>query len=108
MRQWIILILAFFSTLSQVFAATEEDVDKLTTYAVIVGRAIACGIDTENEMREIGAWMDKRFPPGSNDQSTYLIVFTHAVKLSAEMQRDGKSPDSCSKVRRLYSQMPWP
>lgn len=89
-------------------SATDGDIDKLTTYAVIMGRAIGCGIDTENEMRRVGSWMDRRFPPGSSDQKIYLPIFIAGVKKHAQNQANGNSPDSCSAVRREYSKMPWP
>jgi hypothetical protein len=31
---------------SAAYAANREDIDRLTTYAVILGRATGCGIDT--------------------------------------------------------------
>ena len=90
-----------------VHAASRADVDRLTSYAVILGRAIGCGIDTQKASLQIGKWMDKRFPPGSKDQQTYLPVFIEGVKYHAEQQRAGRSPDSCSQVQRSISKMKW-
>ena len=44
--------------------ASESDIDKLTTYAVMLGRGTACGADVESASRKVGRWMDQRFPPG--------------------------------------------
>jgi len=88
-------------------AASRADIDRLTSYAVILGRAIACGIDTQEASVQIGKWMDKRFPPGSKDQQTYLPIFIDGVKYHAEQQRAGRSPDSCSQVRHSFSKMKW-
>lgn len=88
--------------------ATDDDIDQMTTYAVIIGRATGCGINTENESRRVGAWMDRRFPPGSSDQKIYLPIFMAGVQQHAQNQSNGNSPDSCSAVRQVYSTMPWP
>jgi hypothetical protein len=88
-------------------AATSADVDRLTTYAVILGRATGCGIDTERAAAQVGAWMDKRFPPGSKDQRIYLPIFVEGWKMHAERQRSGRSPDTCSQVQREFDSMKW-
>jgi len=90
------------------FAASKADIDKLTSYAVVLGRAIGCRIDTDYEMERVGAWIDKKFPPGSSDQKTYLPIFIDGVKHHAKQQRNGNSPDSCSQVRRTFNKMQWP
>lgn len=91
-----------------VHAGTEADVDRMTTYAVILGRAIGCGIGVDAEMRRVGSWMDRVFPPGSVDQQTFLPIFVAGLQYHAEAQANGNSPDSCNMVRREYSQMLWP
>jgi hypothetical protein len=87
-------------------AADPRDVDALTTYAVLLGRAVACGVDTDDASRRVGRWMDKRFTP--EDQKTYLPVFAIGTRYHAQMQKDGKSPDSCAKVRSEFAKIPWP
>jgi hypothetical protein len=89
-------------------AASDSDIDKLTTYAVILGRAIGCGINTDYEMRRVGAWMDKKFPPGSSDQKTYLPIFLQGIQYHAKQQSSGNSPDSCPQVRKSFKRMQWP
>lgn len=88
-------------------SADPADVDRLTTYATLLGRAIGCGLETQEASREIGRWMDKRFPPGSSDQKTYLPIFMTGVQYHAEQQRGGHSPDSCSEVARVFGSMQW-
>ncbi len=90
------------------FAASDSDIDKLTTYAVILGRAVACGAVIEPAMKRVGRWMDSIFPPGSRDQQTYLPIFSEGVLYHAQQQKDGKSPDSCSAVLRTFESFPWP
>lgn len=89
-------------------AASEADIDRLTTYAVIIGRAIACGVDTNDAMRRVGAWMDRKFPPGSSDQKTYLPIFMNGVEYHAAQQANGKSPDTCAQVKSTFRKMQWP
>lgn len=107
----IIMLFIFVSTVffpSLTLAASKADIDRLTTYTVILGRAIACGVDTDDAMRKVGAWMDKKFPPGSSDQKIYLLIFMEGVKHHAEQQANGKSPDTCSQVRSTFRKMQWP
>jgi hypothetical protein len=88
-------------------AASEADIDKLTTYAVILGRATACGINTQQAAAEVGKWIDKRFPPGTKDQRIYLPIFIEGWKYHADQQRAGRSPDNCSQVKQTFNSMRW-
>lgn len=88
-------------------AASEEDIDKMTTYAVILGRSIACGIDTDFAMRRVGAWVDRTFPLGSSDQKSYLPVFVIGLEYHAKQQSSGKSPDTCTQIKRTFNGMQW-
>ena len=89
-------------------AASDADIDRLTTYAVLIGRAIACGEDTSYASKRVGAWMDEKFPPGSEDQQVYLPIFVAGVRYHAGQQRDGNSPDSCSTVSHQFGLIDWP
>ena len=96
-----------FSCAGPAHAASGDDIDKLSTYAVLLGRGIACGADgTEEASRKIGAWMDRRFT--KKEMATYIQVFAVGVEHNAKMQQAGKSPDSCSTVQRNFSSIPWP
>jgi hypothetical protein len=79
-------------------AASQRDIDKLTTYAVVLGRAAACGGDIQGPTRRVGIWMDRVFPPGSSDQKVYLPVFMEGMQYNAQQQASGSSPNSCSTV----------
>lgn len=106
------IIVCFIFLLSlvgnQSFAASSDDIDKLTTYATILGRAAACGIDTSDAVARVGAWMDMRFPPGSDDQKIYLPIFIEGARHHAIQQSNGNSPDSCSTVQYQFNKVPWP
>ncbi len=89
-------------------AASQADIDKLTTYAVVLGRAVACGANVDDASRRVGRWMDRTFPPGFKDQQIYLPIFMEGMHYHAQQQKDGKSPDSCSAVLRSFNSFPWP
>lgn len=109
-----IAILSFSIFMGSLFAsvrtmaASEANIDRLTTYAVIIGRAVACGVDTGDAMQRVGAWMDNKFPPGSSDQKTYLPIFMNGVMYHADQQANGKSPDTCSQVTNAFRKTQWP
>lgn len=99
-------ILSFLSQSS--LAASDADIDRLTTYAVILGRAVGCGISTSYEASRVGDWMDRKFPPGSADQKIYLPIFMNGVRENAEKQSRGLSPDDCGSVEEQFNMVRWP
>ncbi len=104
---WAFMLFTIITTPILSSAASNSDINKMTTYSVILGRAIACGINTETEMRSVGKWMDRTFPPGSTDQKTYLPIFMEGMKYHAQQQSNGQSPDKCSEVKKTYTKMVW-
>lgn len=83
-------------------------VDRLTTYAVLLGRGVGCGIDTGPQMARVGSWLDRVAPPGSSDQQIFLPMFMAGVEQNARAQSQGRSPDNCNTVARAIRQHPWP
>lgn len=83
-------------------------IDRLTTYAVLLGRGVGCGIETGPQMARVGRWLDRVAPPGSSDQRIYLPMFMAGVQQNASNQAQGRSPDNCNTVARAISQHPWP
>ena len=82
----------------------QEAVDRMTTYAVVIGRAVACNApNTQDALARVGAWMDAQ---GLKKQ--YLVIFANGVKYAAEQQRDGNTPDPCSKVKTAFASFAWP
>ncbi|MGY6274994.1 hypothetical protein [Methylomonas sp. MgM2] len=108
MKHLVKAVIAFILFNSLAIAASSSDTDKLTSYAVILGRAAACGIDTTDASSRVGGWMDRVFPPGSQDQIIFLPIFMEGMRYHAQQQASGNSPDSCSAVRRAFDGMPWP
>jgi len=81
-----------------------EAVDRMTTYAVVIGRAVACNApNTQDAFSRVGKWMDAQ---GLTKQ--YLVTFANGVKYAAEQQRDGNTPDPCSKVKTVFASFTWP
>lgn len=89
-------------------AADPANVDKLTTYATMLGRGMGCGIDVKDGSTKVLHWMDQAFPPGSEDQKTYLPVLFMGTKFAMEQQLAGKGPDTCKAVREALNGFPWP
>jgi hypothetical protein len=82
--------------------------DSISTYAVCIGRAAGCGIDTGPAMKRIGQWLDTSYTGTPQGKSMQMIIFAEGVKLNAENQSQGKSPDTCEQVKSAYNSMIWP
>ena len=87
---------------------TRGRIDQMTTYAVMLGRAVGCGHNTQTEMKRVGMWMDMVAPPGTSDQQIYLPMFMDGVMYHARQQSSGKSPDGCVEVINAYHRFDWP
>lgn len=79
-----------------------EKIDKMTTYAVMLGRGVACGVNVEDAARRVGAWLDSALP------RQYIPMFVTGMKHHADLQRAGKTPDSCSTVIANFRNFPFP
>lgn len=106
MSRYLILVVSIIFTMP-VIAASSNDIDKLTTFSTILGRATACGLNTKSASRTVGAWIDSTFKPGSDDQITYLPIFMQGVEYAAQQQASGSSPDSCASVSKTFYNMTW-
>jgi len=87
---------------------TSEDINRLTTFAVVLGRAGACGVATSAAADRVGAWMEAKMPPGTPDRATLFPIFMQGVQSHAQQQAAGQSPDNCETVAREFNAMPWP
>lgn len=88
--------------------SASSDLNKLSTYAVILGRAVGCGMDVSEASRRVGRWVDVTFVPGTKEHTSYTLAMAQGMANEAARQRSGKSPDSCSAVRAQTTSMPWP
>jgi hypothetical protein len=89
------------------YAASQADIDKLTTYATIFGRAFTCSLDIDGPSRRVDAWVEEKFPPGK-DRVMAERIFTQGVQYGAQMQAKRYTPDSCAEVARGLRSTPWP
>jgi hypothetical protein len=94
--------------ISEANAVQPQDVDRLTTYTTILGRAAACQIDFKEPARRVGIWFDVVFPNGSPERPAYLVVFREGMAFAAKQQASGRSPDTCDGVRKVMKNFPWP
>jgi hypothetical protein len=82
----------------------DEAIDQLTTLAVLIGRGTACGVDTSQLSRRMGRIFDGTFTPGTPEHKLQLAIMLNGIVDHTNMQRNGKSPDSCEVVRRALKQ----
>ena len=79
-------------------------IDRLTTYASIIGRGMACKVPSaSNNAARVGAWMNRE---GLAKQ--YGVAFLEGIRIAAEQQYRGETPDSCSTVTSRFESFPWP
>lgn len=83
-------------------------IDRVSTYAVLIGRGAACGIDVSEPARRVGVWLDRVAPPGSAAQRTLLPMLTQQGQYHAQQQASGRSPDDCATVARAIARFQWP
>jgi hypothetical protein len=88
-------------------AASPEDLESMGRMALLLGRAVGCGLDTRRAVHAISTWLDQTFPPGSADQTRDLQVFGADVRRHAEQQQKGESPDSCAEVADALKAVNW-
>lgn len=86
--------------------ATEKDYDNVTTYATIMGRAVACGASISGPSASVGAWIDRTFPP--SERASQVVVYSTAIQYAADQQASGNSPDTCSSALSAYNKTRWP
>jgi len=88
-------------------AASEAEIERLSSFAMVLGRGIGCNLDTKRAAVMLENWFDKAFPPGSGEQEQYRPVFAAEVKQYARQQRSGDSPDSCADVAQAFYTLRW-
>ncbi|MGK0273605.1 MAG: hypothetical protein ACI88H_004287 [Cocleimonas sp.] len=90
----------------------EEDyTDKMASYATIIGRATACGINPEREITRVGKWMDRWFDTlnlSENMRASYLNIFMSGTEHHMNQQKNGDTPDSCRSVINSFDNTQWP
>jgi hypothetical protein len=88
-------------------AASEAEVERLSSFAMVLGRGIGCNLDTKRAAAVLNQWFDKAFPPGSGEQEHYLPRFAAEVEQYRLQQHSGDSPDSCADVAQAFYTLRW-
>ena len=88
-------------------AASAADLETMSRMALLLGRAVGCGLDTRRAVKAIGAWLDQTFPPGSAERTRYMQVFGTDVRRHARQQQNGDTPDSCADVADALDAVDW-
>lgn len=83
-------------------------IERVTTFAVLVGRGAGCGINVKPKIERVGRWLDRVAPPGSSGQQVLLPMFMQQVEYHARQQVSGRSPDGCAAVKRGLDDHAWP
>ncbi len=82
-----------------------SEIDRLTSYSVIMGRGLGCGVAYEPTLLRVIAWIASTFGTESERMNA---VFGLGMQHHAHQQRAGNSPDDCATVRASFNKMPWP
>jgi len=88
-------------------AASMEDIERMTSYASILGRAIGCGVSIDSARYEVGVWFERTFPPGSSEYTKYTPIFLSSVKRQAQQQISGQNQETCLRVSTTLKKMSW-
>lgn len=99
-------MLAIFLTSTPAFAGNEVDVDNMTTYAALLGRAEGCGINTYTWRRGVANWMSRRFD--AELLPSMMEIFAMGYAGAMKDQRAGRSPDPCVIVKQTVMSTAWP
>jgi hypothetical protein len=83
------------------FDGTSDSISAALTYAAMLGRATACGVDTTEMLDKVGRWMGDAGP-------VIAIAVAERIQREAALQHSGKTPDTCAAVRQTVSKVTWP
>lgn len=76
---------------------TNGQIDRMTTFATIIGRANGCGFTTSTQTRNLVTWLTQNVSDPTAREA-YLETASIAADLAAAQQRSGATGDSCLDV----------
>lgn len=82
---------------SQRRTLTDEQIDRMITFATILGRASGCGFTIDGQMRNLVSWLDQNVSDPAA-RAAYLDTAGLAFDRAALQQRSGTTGDSCLDV----------
>ena len=84
--------------------------DRMASYAAIIGRAIACGVDPTQSLTRVGDWMDGWFVSlniSSKMRTSDLFIFMQGTEYHMK-QQSGNSQDTCGDAINTFNSIRWP
>jgi len=85
----VFLLMSLILTCGHSFAYSEKDVERLKMYALVLGRAGACGDFMEQEILKVAAWMESVFKSRSQE---HLEVFFRNMSRMQPCRKHDKPP----------------
>ena len=76
---------------------TDAQIDRMTTFATMIGRGIGCGLDVGSQTRSMGNWLNQNVRDNETRRA-YTAVVETAVQTAAVQQAGGQTPDTCAAV----------
>ena len=109
MEKIISIILAVLISMipAYAFSATEVELAKLHKYAVRIGRATGCELNTKNARASVDRWMNRTFKDPA-ERSELHKIYSETIKTEALAQREAHTSDTCFDIRGALSVYEWP
>ena len=89
------------------FSATEVELAKLHKYAVRIGRATGCELNTKNARASVDRWMNRTFKDPA-ERTDLLKTYSETIKAEALAQSEAHTSDTCFDIRGALSVYEWP
>ncbi|MDP3750077.1 MAG: hypothetical protein Q8Q88_23885 [Phenylobacterium sp.] len=85
-----------------------QNMDRLTTYAVLIGRATGCRFQTGPLDDRVRKWIIGATSNSRADRDVMFAVWQAGIRENAYAQLEGRSPDDCDAVARGIHGHRWP
>jgi hypothetical protein len=100
-----VFLLTFLMFSTAAIAATSRDMDRVTGFGSVIGRAMACDLEWEPQTFLVMAWMDSRFRERAPDIAEQ---FVQVVAQNRNGQLTGEFPEDCNEVAAIFAEIVWP
>jgi len=96
---------ACLSFAGKAYSHNIDDRNKLSNYAAVSGKAIACREKLGNKTNRVISWIYMTF---GGDSEMYAQIFAELQANTIEQQSSGTTNESCESVRKQLSRVVWP
>lgn len=103
-----LLISGMWSVPTRCAEAPAQPLTKVTAYAVMLGRARGCGIETAQATSHVEQWITAQSSPESLERVRLLHALMAGTTYYAAQQHQGKSMHICAEVHVHFARFPWP